>query len=219
MKKEKDYWLGTYEIDLQDMISSKVEEGWIAYDVGANIGYFSLLFARVVGKSGNVFSFEAVPDNITRLQANLRLNEIGTRIKIVPAAVLDKTGKVKFLLGPSGAMGKVDGSAGRENLHQESIEVDGISLDDFVYKDRNPPPDVIKMDIEGGEVLAVKGMQKLLKEHPPLIFLEIHGKVAAQSVWQDLSNTGYKMFKLKPGLPPLRSWKELDWKTYLVAVP
>jgi len=219
MKTEKDYWLGTYEAELQEMIYSLVKEGWVAYDVGANIGYFSLLLANSVGSSGKVFAFEAMPENIGRLNSNLKLNMSGSRVNVFPGAVLNKSKVVQFLIGPSGAMGKVEGSIGRVDLHEKSIEVTGISLDDFVYRDGNPPPDVIKMDIEGGEVLAIEGMTNLLEEMPPLIFIEIHGKDAAKKVWEKLTAFDYAISEMKPDLPIVTSWEELDWKSYLVAIP
>jgi len=219
LKKEKDYWLGTYETMLQEMIHENVKESWIAYDVGANIGYFSLILAKTVGIRGEVYAFEAMPGNIERLKRNLALNEVGSRVKVLPWAVINESKSVQFLPGPSGAMGKVEGSAGRFEGHGESIEVRGISLDDFILGESNPPPNVIKMDIEGGEVLVFQGMEKLLAEIRPLVFLEIHGPDAAKSVWEALKRAGYQICEMKPGFPPVLSWEELDWKSYLAAVP
>ena len=219
LKKEKDYWLGTYEPKLQEMIHRYVREGWTAYDVGANIGYFSLILAKTVGISGDVYAFEAMPGNVKRLKNNLVLNEVSSRVKVLPYAVINESKPVQFLPGPSGAMGKVEGSAGRHEGHRESFEVQGISLDDFIADESNRPPNVIKMDIEGGEVLAIQGMKKVLTEIRPLIFLEIHGSDAAKSVWAGLNEVGYQISELKPGFPQVSSWENLDWKSYLTAIP
>jgi FkbM family methyltransferase len=219
MQTEKDYWLGTYETDLQSAIRKHVQPGWIAYDVGANIGYISLLFARSVGDLGVVFAFEALPSNLDRLWANITLNGLSDRVRVVPGAVVDISNPVTFLIGPSGAMGKVSGSGGRSENSSHSIEVSGISLDDFVYRDGNPKPQVIKMDIEGGEVLALRGMTRLLTNARPLLFLELHGPEAAQVAWRELTEAGYRVCEMTPDLTPIQALSSLDWKAYLVAVP
>jgi len=219
MQTEKDYWLGTYESDLQDVIKNHIQNGWVVYDVGANIGYISLLLSRLVGDGGMVFSFEALPENTSRLEENLALNGLNARVKVIPCAVVDVTKTITFLIGPSGAMGKAAGSAGRENIHPKSIQVPGISLDDFIYQEGNPPPQMVKMDIEGGEVLAFKGMSRLLSDERPIIFLELHGIDAARATWDSLKAAEYQICQITPGLPVILSIDELDWKSYLVAFP
>lgn len=220
LQSEKDYWLGTYETDLQDAIADLARKGMIAYDIGANIGYISLLLARAVGKSGRVFSFEALPANLERLRMNIELNALQSQIQIAPFAVIDETKKVEFLVGPSGGMGKAVGSTGRtEYVYGEKIEVQGISLDQFVYQDENPIPDLIKLDIEGGETLALPGMRRLLAEAKPVVLLELHGEQAAAIAWQILNQSGYRICLMKAGYPPVVSLQSLGWKAYLVALP
>jgi FkbM family methyltransferase len=214
---EKDYWLGTYEKDLQETIQTHVKPGWTAYDIGANIGFVSLLFAQQLGESGQIFSFEALPTNLERLRDHIEINELESRVRVIPAAVTGISAPVRFLIGPSGAMGKVEGSAGRANGNRKSIEVPGICLDDFVYRDGNPPPQVIKMDIEGGEVLAMKGMKRLLAEFHPLILLELHGPESAQVAWEVLTKAKYRIYQMQHGNPSVPSLEALDWKAYLVA--
>src|SRR3990172_11998431 len=205
--------------------------GMVAYDVGANIGYVSLMLARAVGAGGRVYAFEALPANLERLGENLALNGMQSTVRVVPAAVTDRSGPVQFLVGPSGGVGKVAGSAGRRSLdYSEQMRVNGIALDAFLYADGNyadgnyadgnhadgnyadgnyadgnyadgnyadgnyadgnyadgnyadgnPPPQVVKMDIEGGEVLALPCMRRLLREARPLLFLELPGPEAAR---------------------------------------
>jgi FkbM family methyltransferase len=157
LQAEKDYWLGTYEPELQDALSELVQPGMVAYDVGANIGYISLLLARRVGQPGKVYAFEALPANLERLRLNLALNGLSENVLVIPAAVVECERPVRFLVGPSGGMGKADGSAGREDVaYAGTIDIDGLSLDTFVFEMGNPPPQVVKMDIEGGEVLACR---------------------------------------------------------------
>ncbi|HEB66176.1 MAG TPA: FkbM family methyltransferase [Chloroflexi bacterium] len=216
LQAEKDYWLGTYEPELQAAIRRWVRPGWTVYDAGANVGYISLLLARAVGSEGRVFAFEALPANQERWRRNAALNPQGGALRLIPAAVADKTGSARFLVGPSDDTGKAAGSAGRALEYAESVEVPAVSLDDFVYAQGNPPPDLVKMDIEGGEVLALPGMARLLREARPLLFLELHGPESARAAWDALAAAGYTLHRMAPGYPRIPSLTELDWKAYVV---
>ena len=220
LQQEKDYWLGTYEPDLQSAINALVKPGWVAYDVGANIGYVTLILRRAVGDQGKVFAFEALPANLERLTRNVALNYYENQVEVIAGAVVEASRTVRFLVGPSDDMGKAEGSAGRVNRPgSESITVQGISLDDFVYSGLHPAPQVLKLDIEGGEVLALPGMRRLLTEARPLLLLELHGEQAAGVVWNELQQIGYTIYSMQPGYPRINSLVELDWKAYLVAKP
>jgi FkbM family methyltransferase len=217
LQTKKDYWLGTYEPELQNAARKFVKPGMVIFDVGANIGYISLLMARLCGENGRVFSFEALPNNVLRLQKNIALNHMQSIIKVIPKAVVDASHPVSFLTHTSDAMGKALGSVGRDEHYEQEIKVAGITLDDFVFLEGNPAPDLIKMDIEGGEVLAVKGMQRLLKEKHPVMFIELHGEEAAKAMWLALPNAGYEILRMGQGYPRIRSQDELGWKAYIIA--
>jgi FkbM family methyltransferase len=220
LQTEKDYWLGTYEPDLQTCAAELVRPGMRVFDVGANIGYISLLLARRVGEAGRVIAFEALPANQERLSANLALNPEGRRVELVRAAVVDAVRPVRFLVAGSGGMGKAEGSAGRKNVaYAETLEVPGLSLDDFVFNQGQPAPDLIKMDIEGGEVLALPGMARLLAERRPVLLLELHGPESLDAAWAAFSAAGYRICRMEPGCPAAGSPAELDWKAYLAAFP
>lgn len=220
LQREKDYWLGTYEPELQLAIADWVRPGMVVYDVGANVGYVTLLLARAASPGGRVFAFEALPENLERLSANLDLNPLAARVTVVPGAVVDRPGAARFLIGPSGGMGKAEGSAGREvAIYERAITVPGYALDDFVYAAGNPAPQVIKMDIEGGEVLALPGMKRLLAEARPTLLVELHGPQAARAAWQALQPAGYALCRMARGYQPLPSPEALGWKAHVVARP
>jgi FkbM family methyltransferase len=220
LKTEKDYWLGTYETDLQKGIIDLVNSGDIIYDIGANIGFLTLLFARETGPNGQVHAFEALPENVARLNHNVEKNEFQNWVTIVHAAVMDKSGLAEFLIGPSTGMGKVTGSAGRSSIeYQESILVAGISIDEYIEVSGNPPPDILKIDIEGGEVLALPGMQSLIHNHHPILMVELHGPEAAQFTWDRLMQEEYKICRMAPAFPEVKDLHELNWKSYIVALP
>jgi FkbM family methyltransferase len=219
MQTEKDYWLGTYEMDLQTSLRNLVKPGMVAYDIGANIGYISLMLAHLVGSDGSVFAFEALASNTIRWQENISLNGLSKRMHLIHAAVADRMAPINFLVHESGGMGKVLGSAGREETYQEEIEVEGINLDDFVFSQGNPAPDLIKLDIEGGEVLALPGMQRILSDVRPILVMELHGQESIRVSWEILTNSGYRICRMKPGFPEIQSIQDLDWKSYLAAFP
>lgn len=220
MQSEKDYWLGTYEPELQAAILDFVKPGMMAYDIGANIGYVSLQLGRVVGAEGHVYAFEALPENNERLEANVSLNGMDAIVTVLPLAVSDSPDQVTFLVGPSGGTGKVYGSSGRRALsYPQEILVEAVTLDSFVYDLGNPAPNVIKMDIEGGELLAIPGARRVLSEARPVVLIEVHGYEAARLVWDELHQAEYKIYKMAPGYEEVTRFEDLDWKNYLVAKP
>jgi FkbM family methyltransferase len=219
LQKEKAYWLGTYEVELQTAVADLIKPGMIAFDVGANIGYVTLMLAKAVGESGKVFAFEALPANFDRLRDNVQINDMANRVFLSPYAVVDSARKLEFWLGPSGAMGKAEGSAGRKDIaYTQSLSVEGISLDSFVYDRNNPLPDVVKMDIEGGEVMALPGMLRILEEAHPIMLLELHGPEAARAAWDILHGLGYRICRMAPSYPVVPSLEALDWKAYLIGL-
>jgi len=186
--------------------------------VGANIGYITLMMAHNVGSQGRVFAFEALPINVERIQKNIALNKL-TTVTIVSAAVLDKTARVSFYVHDSVGMGKAAGSAGRREEHYKAeINVPGLSLDEYVYQQGNPAPAAVKMDIEGGEVLALPGMRRILQEHHPLLLLELHGPESEKVAWETLTAAGYTLRAMEAGYPAISSPESLGWKAYLIAV-
>jgi FkbM family methyltransferase len=219
MQIDKDYWLGTYEPELQSALRELVPANAVIFDVGANIGYVSLLLAKAVGVSGKIFAFEALPSNVEQLRRNLVLNKMENRVMVIPSAVTQTSGPVRFLVHTSGGMGKVAGSAGRDDLYRSELTVPGISLDDFVYGQGNPLPQVIKLDIEGGEVMALPGMQRILTEAHPLMLVELHGQESSQVAWEMLTAAGYEICWMRPGYPVVPSRQAMSWKAYIIARP
>jgi FkbM family methyltransferase len=219
MQVDKDYWLGIYEPELQSAIRQLIPPGAVIFDVGANIGYVSLLLAKAAGEGGKVFAFEALPSNVDQLRRNVVLNAMEKRVTVIDRAVTQAPDPVRFLVHASGGMGKVAGSAGRQDNYESEVTVPGISLDEFVYGQSNPPPNVVKMDIEGGEVLALPGMHRVLTEARPLMLMELHGPESCRAAWETLTAAGYEVCWMRPGYPVIPSLEALGWKAYIVARP
>jgi FkbM family methyltransferase len=199
LQVDKDLWLGAYEPEVAQAIRRFVRPGSTAYDLGANVGYTSLLLADAVGASGQVVAFEPLPRNVERLRRGIGLNHLEDRITVVAAAVGAAAGRSAFRVHPSGAMGRLDAGAGREGGFVDEIVVDVVALDDFIYRQGHRPPQVVKLDLEGGEGQALAGMRRLLREQPPCLLIEIHGPQAAEEVVQELAAACYRLHRMESG--------------------
>lgn len=218
MKNEKSRWLGTYEPELVDACRELIEPGMVIYDVGANIGYVSMLFAEFTGPEGKVLAFEPLPENAKRIRENVQLNNY-KQIDVYENAVIDAERPVSFLRHRSVGMGKALGSAGRaDQEYKTELTVHGIGLDDFVINKGNPIPDLIKIDIEGGEVMALPGMEGILTQNGPILMIELHGEESEQVAWRVLNACGYELYQMEDLSKQITSVDELKWKAYVVAI-
>lgn len=189
LRSEKYYWLGTYEAGVQAVACREIGAGDVVYDVGAHRGFFSVLFSILVGPGGEVHCFEPVPENREVLERQRQANALETVIKVVPAAVTSETGTARFLMGNSSSTGRLV----KPQSDQRTISVRTITLDDYVAQG-NGPPDVIKMDVEGAETDAIRGMSETLRRHKPKLIIEFHSDEAKRSVWEVLAAAGYTCF-------------------------
>jgi FkbM family methyltransferase len=219
LQSEKDLWLGTYEPELLEAIADLVGQGTTVYDVGANIGYTTIMLARCVGPRGRVLAFEPLPENQERLRLHVALNGLEGRVTLVPCAVSEQEGSASFLVHTSGGMGKVEGSHGRTEGYLRRITVETVDLDTFVYASGRTAPSLIKMDIEGGEVFAFSGMQRLLGQARPVVLVELHGPEARAAAVQALTAARYRLCRIARGYPPIREPDALAWKAYVAAFP
>ena len=217
---EKDYWLGTYEPELHAAVRKLIHPGMTVYDVGANIGVISILFAKTVGSQGHVYSFEALPANIERLKQNLNVSGFNTTVEVIHAAVTNNNQPVKFFVHDSTSMGKVVGSGGRQDVdYKGTIQVAGIALDDYIEANHLIAPDVIKLDIEGGEVLAIEAMRRTLQTAQPLMLIELHGPDSAKAVGAVLKDLSYRVVLMDHLEKSIDLSHPDHWKAYIIAFP
>jgi FkbM family methyltransferase len=159
---------GIYEPRTSILFSLVVKEGDIVVDLGANIGYYTLLASKKVGKSGRVYSFEPEPENYKLLLKNLKLNNACNVIPL-QKAVLNREGTIKLYLDKGNPEGHTIIPLS-PNSSKRFIEVECIVLDKY-FKGRKI--DVIKMDVEGAEYLVLLGMTKLIDENKTVsLFVE-----------------------------------------------
>jgi FkbM family methyltransferase len=180
---EHGYWLGSYEYQKRLAFEDIIQENTVLYDIGANVGYFSLLAAVLTGLQGQVYAFEPLPRNVDFLKQHIALNCLDN-IEVIEAAVSDREGQAAFALGASTAMGHI-GEIGE-------IEVDLVSLDALLDRGEIKPPDTIKIDVEGAEFEVLQGARNLLSRYRPILFLDTHQREAHKKAIQLLSDLGYQ---------------------------
>lgn len=152
------YVLQEYEPATRRLLESLLSPGAVMIDVGANVGFFSVLAARRVGPGGKIYAVEPGPDNLEYLRRNLELH--GTdQVEVLAAAAGPESGKRMFHLHRVGTVHSFYPAD-----HSVRHEVRQIALDDVV----SPPVKLIKIDVEGEELGVLAGMERLLRDSPGL---------------------------------------------------
>jgi FkbM family methyltransferase len=175
-------WLGFYECGKQQQISREVRPGTVFHDVGANVGLYSLLAAELVGP-GRVFAFEPVPRNLAYLRKHLALNRVAN-VEVLGVALSDTNGCARFEIEQTGFMGRLSGDGG--------ITVPTATLDSLVEGGKVLPPNYVKMDIEGAELLALRGARETFQRYRPVLFLATHGCQVHSECCRLLESWGYE---------------------------
>jgi FkbM family methyltransferase len=177
-------WLGTYEAAVLRAFAARIRPGMVVYDVGANVGLFTL---AAVSRGARVIAFEPDARNRAFLARHLALNQprdrARDRVEIVAAAVGRTAGRARYRPERTGLEGRVapDGT----------VEIDLVALDGL---DR-PAPDVVKVDVEGGELDVLEGAVERLRTARPIVFLEVHDDREAPCRAL-LASLGYRMTPL-----------------------
>jgi FkbM family methyltransferase len=156
--------------------------GDVVYDLGANIGWYSMLAARAVGPGGKVFAFEPSVQNAALAEGNARQNGFDN-LMVIPAAVTDEDGWMTFQNRGSlmGRLVKEDSVAQAERRAKREGKVKGetivpiTKLDAWIQATKQPPPDVVKIDVEGAEAGVLRGMKQTLALAKPRLIVELHG--------------------------------------------
>jgi FkbM family methyltransferase len=171
------YLTGDAEPEVQQALAELIKPGQTVYDVGANIGFFTILCSRLVGPNGKVYAFEPIPENLATLRHNIALNGL-TNVVVVEKALSSSTGTAGMFVSPWSAFHSlnVDGASKQDNHGPEAgeIMVETVTLDEFVSAAGVPAPDLIKIDVEGAELIVVEGMAHVLESVQPLLLVELH---------------------------------------------
>ena len=211
---------GGWEPEAQRLMAEHIRPGGVVYDLGANRGIHSVLFCRLVGAQGHVYAFEPVPEILAELRANLALNHF-TNATPAPYAVAAGRGRQRFERAHHTGAGHVQQGGARES---DQLEVETISLDEFVFGAGNRPPTFIKMDIEGGEGAALAGAVRVLEHARPSVLVDLHSPdqdLAVGNILADYDYTAARTTAPTQAIRNLRSgWPDPDgfWGQ-IIAVP
>jgi FkbM family methyltransferase len=200
----KVYFYGHYHERYEaDLVQRLLEGDEVFWDVGANVGYFTLVAATALANRGQIVAFEPGRNAYARLTENLALNAY-RNIKTYPVAVADREGEA--VLHVSGDIADSSASlypAGRGQAGREVCRT--VALDHFLKSEGLRPPDLIKLDAEGAELAVLRGAEGLIHDAPPLFLMEMEEKTlkaagASKAAIADfLTSYGYRAAHLSKG--------------------
>jgi FkbM family methyltransferase len=183
-------WLGTYERHVQTLFREKVRPGAIVLDIGANVGFFTLLASKLVGTAGHVHAFEPFPRNLYFLERHIRMNSL-SNVTVHSLAITSQSGAARFERGENASQARLADGGG--------IPIRTASLDDLLSDKVVRAPDFIKMDIEGAEGDALRGATMLLGATGLTIVLSTHGHEQQEQCCSILRNANFNLELLRDG--------------------
>jgi FkbM family methyltransferase len=157
-------WLGRHEAAINTALLDLVQPGMVVYDVGAHIGYTALLMAHGMGRDGAVMAYEPDPENFALLRRNAEINGLAEVVRPRAVALGSAPGAGGLARGPSSVLTRVQ--------PQVEGEVRITTLDDEVFRDGMPAPDLIVIDVEGMELQVLAGASRVLAEIGPSVVCE-----------------------------------------------
>jgi FkbM family methyltransferase len=183
-------WMGVYESEKQRAFCNLVRPGQVLFDLGANVGFYTLLASRIVGDRGRVIAFEPAKRNISYLHRHLAMNRI-TNCDVREAAVSSKDGISHFDISTLPVTGRISSERADSGYDVSTVTLDGLAGSGSI-----PAPNVIKCDIEGGEFEALLGARETLRKYRPVILLATHGDEVHSRCCQLLTQLGYSVKSL-----------------------
>ncbi|MCA1625185.1 MAG: FkbM family methyltransferase [Acidobacteria bacterium] len=164
------YFLGEYERAVTDVISKVVQRGDVCLDVGANIGWYTTLLQKLVREEGTVYAFEPVPKAFSLLEKNVKLNSAFDNIYLYNLALGDSEKEAEMHIFD----GFTEGHASLASFVNRSYKISPtrmIILDTFLEANNIGEINFVKIDIEGAELLMLKGAKRLFNQIVPPIFV------------------------------------------------
>jgi len=189
------YLINTHEPNIVKLITELCQPGMRVLDIGAHVGYFSLLFSVRVGPTGHVTTLEPNPQNFSKIGAMVNANGL-TNIEVCALAASDENGTVDFVTEETGQMGHIisGGVGGNTGI----VTVRAVRVDSLCEQLRLDHIDLIKLDIEGAEAKALMGMAGLLARSRPLVICEWHPTAAGADYAGVFGRLGYGCELLEP---------------------
>jgi len=164
-----------FEPTTSEALRKFLRPGMVFFDVGAHIGYFTLQGARLVGKTGRVYSFEPEDKNYSFLEKNTKINGYGN-IVTTKTAVSNVSGRATMYIGQDTGLHSLKIKSKRKS------QVKTVSIDDFCRKENISRIDLVKIDVEGGELDVIEGMRTAAKNNKKIgMIVELNPAVLSES--------------------------------------
>lgn len=179
-------------------IAEVLQRGACFIDIGANVGYYTILASRIVGTQGSVIAFEPVLRNLAYLHQHIVINRV-QNVRVLTMACSDNFSLGRFLMPKTYAEGYLgEGESSVDISSSSTTLVPTITLDTIV-EELKLSPNVIKIDVEGAELKVLRGAEKTLSQWGPTIFLSVHSPELQQSCLEYLRRMNYQVNALTKG--------------------
>jgi FkbM family methyltransferase len=189
---------GTLESAVQEAMIRHLARGGVFYDVGANLGFFSMLGAHMAGfEEGRVYAFEAAPDNAQAIRVNVELNGI-PNVSVIAKAVSRAGGTARLQVVDDQSWSKL-AEYGEHPYTERVIDVETVAIDDLVESGAIAPPALVKIDVEGAEIAVLEGMRRTIAAYQPAIICELHDTHAEFVAL--MRGHGYRLINLEGTTP------------------
>lgn len=189
--------IGTFEPKETNIVSKIVSEGDYCLDIGGSFGWYTVLLSKIVGQKGRVFSFEPIKQNYLSHNKNIELNMCRNVISN-NLAVGEEPGEIEIYLSDVDTSGSLKLRKYKDNYETQITKL--VKLDDYFTENKIEKLDFIKIDIEGAELGALKGGEKILNKFKPVLFVEIQSHSTElfgykpEDIFNYLYNLGYKSY-------------------------
>ncbi len=167
-----------------DVLTENVKKGETVYDIGAHVGYFSVLCSDIVGKQGRVYSFEPLPMNLLFLRKHIKINNC-ENIKVFKTCISDSISEEFF--------DNTQGSATGHLSPEGKLKVSVNTLDNLLNNGDIKPPDFIKINAEGAEQSILIGGMNCISKYKPKLLITFHTEELKDNCINILSRYGYNI--------------------------
>lgn len=193
------FWmpLGLYEMETCQWLEANLEAGDCFYDVGANVGYFSLLGSSLVGAEGTVVAVEPVASSALAVKKQILVNNL-PNVQVIRCALLDESGTGSIVVERNVANSHLSSQplAHAPSRPERSEEVELVTLDELRQR-VGREPNLIKIDVEGAEARVLQGARETLTTHSVALLISTHSAKLRQSCTGILEECGYRVSRLR----------------------
>jgi len=184
-----------------DTLAQWVPAGTVVIDVGANIGFFTVRFARWVGQSGRVIAIEPEARNIRQLRRRIENDKIGAHVEVVEGVAAESSGTLHLVLNPHHPADHKIGASG--------MTVRSWTIDELWRDRQRPNVSLIKIDVQGAEIRVLRGARETILQCHPAIFVEVDDAAlraagySADQLFDEIESLGYSIYNTSGESAPI----------------